>query len=231
MNKEMPSSYEQPIRLMLVDDHQTVLWGLRQLIDSQKPKMEVVGMASNAGDALHAVRTSDPDVILLDMDLGESDSLDLLPELISNSKAKVLILTGIRDLTKTDEAILRGARGVVRKEVPTDVLLLAIEKVYEGEIWLDRTMVGRIFQKQQLRDQKVSLDRAKHALLTPKEREIVALIVRNSGASNKEIAKLLFMSEHTLRNHLTSIYQKLEVSNRIKLYVYAVEHGLGLKSE
>jgi len=212
---------------MLVDDHQTVLWGLAQLINSQAPKMEVAGTAFRVGDAIQTARDSDPDIILLDMDLGEVDSLDLLPLLLSNSRAKVLILTGMRDTAKIEEAILRGAKGAVRKEVPTDLLLLAIEKVHAGEVWLDRATTGRVFEKQQSRDQSSNLNKARQLLLTPKEREIVARIVSESGASNKEIARMLFMSEHTLRNHLTSIYQKLGVSNRIKLYVYAVEHGLG----
>lgn len=221
----MTSSFQSPARIMLIDDHQTVLWGLQQLINSQKPRMEVVGTASNDADALKIVREVRPDIILLDMDLGGFDSLDLLPTLLENSSAKILILTGIRDTSKMDEAVLRGARGVVRKDVPAEILLRAIEKVHAGEVWLDRQMTGRVFQKQHVQQAQWQSGRAKFDLLTAKEREVVSLVVSQSGAPNKEIAKTLFISEHTLRNHLTSIYQKLGVSNRIKLYVFAIDNG------
>ena len=216
----------QAIQVLLVDDHQTVLWGLQQLIGSRYPEMAVAGTSSRAEDALHLARTLQPDVILLDMDLGDDDGNELIPQLQACCTAKILILTGVRDDARTDEAVLRGARGVVKKEAAADVVLKAIASVHRGELWLDRVTTARVFQSQQQRDQQQAARKSTMALLTPKERDIVRKVVEHSGVNNRELAKLLFMREHTLRNHLSSIYQKLNVDSRLKLYVYAVKHGL-----
>jgi len=215
-----------PIRVLVVDDHQTVLWGLRQLIDSRRPEMTVAGTASDPFDALRLAHELKPDLILLDMDLGTSDANQLIPELQACCDAKILILTGVRDDIRTDDAILRGARGILKKELPADIVLQAIASVHRGELWLDRITTGRVFHQQQERERQQSAEKLRIAELTPKERQIVTAIAIAQGVNNKELAKQLFMSEHTLRNHLSAIYQKLRVSNRLQLYVYAVKHGL-----
>jgi DNA-binding NarL/FixJ family response regulator len=215
-----------PIRVMVVDDHQTVLWGLRQLIDSRQPEMTVACAASDPIDALRLAREVKPDLILLDMDLGASDANQLIPELQACCDAKILILTGVRDTARTDDAILRGARGILKKELPAEVVLQAIASVHRGELWLDRITTGRVFQQQQERERQQSGEKVRIAELTPKERQIVTAVALAPGANNKELAKQLFMSDHTLRNHLSAIYQKLGVGNRLQLYVYAVKHGL-----
>lgn len=217
---------ETTIQVLLVDDHQTVLWGLQQLIGGRYPEMAVAGTSSNAEEAIGLARSLQPDVILLDMDLGDSDGAQLIPELLARCAARILILTGVRDDARTDEAVLRGARGVVRKEAPADVVLKAIASVHRGELWLDRLTTARVFQYQQQREQRQAIQKSTLAVLTPKEREIVHKVVEHSGVNNRELAKLLFMSEHTLRNHLSSIYQKLNVGSRLNLYVYAVKNGL-----
>jgi DNA-binding NarL/FixJ family response regulator len=215
-----------PIRVLVVDDHQTVLWGLRQLIDSRQPEMTVAGAASDPLDALRLARELQPDLILLDMDLGASDANQLIPELQACCDARILILTGVRDEARTDDAILRGARGILKKELPADVVLQAIASVHRGELWLDRIATGRVFHQQQERERQQSGERVRIAELTPKERQIVTAVAVAPGVNNKELAKQLFMSEHTLRNHLSAIYQKLGVGNRLQLYVYALKHGL-----
>lgn len=220
------ANHAEPIRVLLVDDHQTILWGLQQLIASRQPEMTVAGAATNAEDALQLARTLQPDVVLLDMDLGAADGVQLIPELRACCQASILVLTGLRDETRTDQAVLQGARGIVRKEASAEVVLKAIASVHRGELWLDRITTARVFQHQQQREQLQAVQKGKVATLTPKEGEIVRLLVEHSGLNNKELAALLFMSEHTLRNHLSSIYQKLEVDSRLKLYVYAVKNGL-----
>lgn len=215
-----------PIRVMLVDDHQTVLWGLRQLIDSRRPEMTVAGAASDPAEALRLARELNPDLILLDMDLGASDANQLIPELQACCDAKILILTGVRDEARTDDAILRGARGILKKELPAEVVLQAVASVHRGELWLDRITTGRVFHQQQERERQQSGEKQRIAELTPKERQIVTAVAVSPGVNNKELSKQLFMSEHTLRNHLSAIYQKLGVGNRLQLYVYAVKHGL-----
>src|ERR687889_1402572 len=112
----------ESIRVLLVDDHKTMLWGLTQLINSAAPRMTVVATASGRDEALEAARREQPDVILLDLDLGAADGADLLPSLLKESKARVLICTGVRDPEAHDRAVLRGARGVVHKEESAELI-------------------------------------------------------------------------------------------------------------
>jgi DNA-binding NarL/FixJ family response regulator len=220
---------KKTIRVMLVDDHQTMLWGLIKLIETEKPRMEVVGTAQTGAEALEKIAQLSPDVVLLDLDLGGSSALDLLPALQSNPQLRVLIFTGERDQEKLDLAVFRGARGIVRKDASAELLLKAIEKTAEGEIWLDRGTLGRVFSEFMAPKSadKPDPDAEKIASLTARERRIIHVIVQGNGALNKTLADRLFISDHTLRNHLTSIYQKLEVNNRLELYVYALKHQLG----
>ena len=135
----------EPITILLVDDHKTVLWGLQQLMESQGSRLKVVGLASEPKEAMALASSLNPDVILLDIDLGQWNSLDLLPEFKKCSQSNILMITGVRDQLILDDAIARGARGVVRKEESTDILLRAIEKVAAGQIWVDRESTARVF--------------------------------------------------------------------------------------
>ncbi|MFC6518983.1 response regulator [Undibacterium arcticum] len=214
---------------MLIDDHKTMLWGLARLIEGENSRMEVVGTASNCDEALAQIGQLAPDVILLDLDLGGKCSLDILPALLANGVSRALILTGTREQATLDLAVLRGARGVVRKDASAEQVLKAIEKVHQGELWLDHEMLGRVFGEfmNPKATRKPDPEAEKKAALTPKERKIIDTIVEGKGALNKALAQRLFISDHTLRNHLTSIYQKLGVSNRLELYVYAIKHQFG----
>ncbi|MBT2322936.1 response regulator transcription factor [Variovorax paradoxus] len=218
----------RPIGVMLVDDHQTMLWGLSRLIDGESPRMQVVGTARNCEEALEQVDHVIPDVIVLDLDLGGKCALDILPGLLSNAVSRVLILTGERQQKNLDLAVLGGARGVLRKDASAEQVLLAIERMHKGELCVDHDTMSRVFTEfvDSKRAHRLDPEAEKQAALTCKERKIIHAVVEGSGASNKSLAERLFITEHTLRNHLTSIYQKLEVSNRLELYVYAVKHQL-----
>jgi len=220
---------EATIHVMLIDDHQTMLWGLGKLIDGEKPRMEVIGTALTCEEALGKIEKLVPDVILLDLDLNGKNGLDILPALISNAVSRVLILTGERKQATLDMAILRGARGIVHKDASAEHVLKAIEKTHQGELWLDREALGRVFGElmSPVAVRKPESEADKKAALTAKEQKIVHTIIEGSGASNKALAQRLFISEHTLCNHLTSIYHKLDVNNRLELYVYAIKHQLG----
>jgi len=221
------------IRVYLIDDHRSILWGLERLIESGGPAMSVVGSAPNVTEALHQLERADPDVILLDIDLGSENGIDGIPRLISRCRARILILTGVRDTVLHDKAVLAGACGVVSKESLAETILTAIQKVHEGQVWLDRAATGRIFVEfsREGAAQAVDPELAKIAALTVREREIVAVTAGNAGATAKTIAQILFISEHTLRNHLTSIYNKLEVANRLELYAYAQKYELAKKPD
>jgi two-component system nitrate/nitrite response regulator NarL len=224
----MSAQNPPPIRVLLVDDHRIVLWGLEKLIEGEKPRMEMVGSATNCTEALNLADKVLPDVIVLDIDLGEGNGVDAIPRLIAKSKAKVLVLTGLRDQSIYDNAVLAGASGIVKKQDPAETVLKAIEKIHAGQLWLSHIATGRIFVE-------LSRDRAakdadpehgKMTTLTPREREIIVVIATNAGAHAKAIAEILHISEHTLRNHLSSIRGKLGVANHMELFVYANMHGL-----
>ena len=219
---------KKTIRIMLVDDHQTMLWGLTKLIENEKPRMEVVGTARTCEEALSQIGTLSPDVILLDLDLGGTSALEILPALLLNPASRVLIFTGERDQAILDQAVLQGGRGILRKDASAELVLKAIEKIAEGEIWLDRETLGRAFSGF-MKPQKIPKydpETEKQASLTARELKIIYTVVESNGALNKSLAQRLFISEHTFRNHLTSIYQKLGASNRLELYIYAIKYKL-----
>jgi two-component system, NarL family, nitrate/nitrite response regulator NarL len=222
-------SSETSIRVFLIDDHRTILWGLEKLIESGKPGMRVVGNATSYTEALSLLPQSPADVILLDLDLGRESGLDAIPKLLACSKAKILVLTGVREESVHQTAVLAGARGVLSKEARAETILSAISKVHEGEIWLDRAATGRLLvemSRKQAGREAANVEQKKIATLTIREREIINLAVANAGDTAKAIASRLHISEHTLRNHLTSIYEKLGVANRLELFAYAHQHKL-----
>ena len=216
----MEAGGTKPINIFLVDDHRTILWGLERLIETASPPMAVVGTATSRAELFEQLTGANPDVILLDLDLNGENGLECLDELSQQTTARVLVLTSISDPNVHQQAIMQGARGVVHKQEPAEVILRAIEKVHDGEIWLDRASMGRLVTALS-RAQKPDPEAAKIATLTAKERQIIAMIVQEKGARNKVIAEKLYMSEHTLRNNLTTIYSKLGVAGRLELYLYA----------
>ena len=212
----------EPLKLLIVDDHLMVREGLRMLIESQ-PAMQVVGVASNRSEALDLAQRTSPDVILLDLDLAGEDGLAFLPELCKTAvKARVLILTALTDPEVHRQAVRLGALGVVLKENASDVLIKAIDKVQAGEAWLDRTMMGSVLRD--LTNKAPDEDEAKINTLSARERQVIALIAE--GLRNKHIAERLSVSETTVTHHLSSIFSKLSVSDRLELVIYAFGHNL-----
>jgi len=220
-----PVSNEQAIGVFLVDDHRCMLWGLEKLVAGEQPRMRVAGKASSRDAALSGIASAKPDIVLLDLDLAGTSSLDFLPELLQRCEAQVLILTGARDTALLERAIALGARGIVRKEEAAEVLIGAIETVHRGDLWLDRATMARVLGSI-TRPARLDPKGKFVEPLTPKESQIVAAIVAQRGAKGDVIAAELHMSGHTLRNHLTTIYRKLDVRNRLELVMFAIENGL-----
>lgn len=211
--------------MLLVDDHEAIIWGLERLIEKE-PGMRVVGKAGNHDEARAAFSRVVPDVILLDLDLDGRSSLDLMPEFLKHSGVKILVSTGLRDAAEEKRAMLRGARGIIRKGDPVESIVRAIACVHEGELWLNRAATANLIEELVLR-KRDDPEARRIATLTARERKVVEALTSNeSGMPSKEIATQLNMSESTLRNHLTSIYCKLEVSNRLGLVLYATKHRL-----
>jgi DNA-binding NarL/FixJ family response regulator len=214
---------EQPITIMIVDDHVVIRSGLRMLIEHDQ-QMKVVAMAGNREEALERAVSETPDVIILDLLLGDEDALTFLPELCEASpKSRVLILTGVQNPDSHRRAIRRGAMGIVLKEHAAEQLLKAIKKVHEGEVWIERSMVGSMIQELS-RPAMVDPEVVKIESLTEREREVIALV--GEGLKNKQVGERLFISETTVTHHLSSVFSKLEVSDRLELIIYAFRHGL-----
>lgn len=227
-----------PIRVLLADDHTVVLWGLRQLIDSNQPLMRVCGTASNRRELLAHPALAETDVLLLDLGLADGDALDCIRQ-VSAAGVKVIVLTGNLNAAQHLQAVMQGARGVVLKSHPTDMLLRAIERVHAGEVWVERALMAQVLGNVSgmaangtaVHAPAVPSEHAQRiASLTPKERQVVQAVVQHRGAKGLVVAETLGMSEHTLRNHLTVIYSKLNLHGRLDLYAFALEHGLATLS-
>jgi len=217
---------EKPIRILLIDDHVVVRAGLRLIIQS-RPDMTIVGEAGDRDDALALAASEHPDIVLLDLDLGGDSGMALIAELTRTAgDARIIILTGLRDPEAHRQAVLRGAMGIVKKEKAAEVLISAIERVHAGEAWLDPSLMAGVLTEmaRSTKPKKTDPEAAKIYSLTNREREVVALI--GEGIKNKEIADRLFISETTVRHHLTSIFDKLGVADRVELLIYAFRHGL-----
>lgn len=219
------------ISVFIAEDHQITLWGLSRLIEAAGPHLRLVGSATSRAELLAHPEAARADVILLDLDLAGEDAASAMAQLRQRCPGRVLVLTGSSDINLHRSAVLQGARGVVHKSEPAPTVLRAIEKVFAGEVWLNRALLGEVLG--QLTDSEPAPVRAAHpeaqriASLTPRERQIVAALVGSAGDKQFAVAQALGMSEHTLRNHLTTIYSKLGVRGRLELHVYASAHGLG----
>jgi two-component system nitrate/nitrite response regulator NarL len=215
----------EAVRVFIVAP-QIVCWGLERLVQSAHPSLELLGSTSSITDPLPPRESGAVDIVVVDFE-GE-ETLQPMIQLQQRTTAKIVILTASRDVQLLDTAVRNGARGVVRKSDPPAILLKAIEKVHEGELWVDRGAVGRLFLEmaRQKAAQGDDPEKTKIATLTSRERQTIAAVASDASAPAKVIAERLCISEHTLRNHLTSIYSKLDVSSRLGLYAFATRHSL-----
>jgi DNA-binding NarL/FixJ family response regulator len=219
------------IRVFIAEDHRITLWGLQRLIDSAAPRMEVVGTATTRSQLLTHVALPDADLVLMDLDLNGEDATEVMDDLLRRCPGRVLILTGENDPERHRQAVLSGARGVLHKSQSAETVLQAIDKVHAGEVWLERGLLGDVLGRLTGRTQAPSPqsdEQRRIASLTPRERQIVSLMTRSASLKQMAVADELGMSEHTLRNHLTTIYSKLKVRGRLELHVFATQHGLAM---
>jgi two-component system, NarL family, nitrate/nitrite response regulator NarL len=221
----MSNASTNPIRVLLIDDHVVMRAALRMLVDS-RPDMTVVGEATDRGAAILIAAREQPNIILLDLDLGEENGIDCLPALLAAAKqTRVIVLTGIRDPAEHRQAVRLGATGMVLKEQAFDTLVNAIQRVHAGEIWLDPGLVANLLaERSRVRGQALDTEAARITGLTEREREVIALI--GQGLKNRQIGDRLSISETTVVHHLTSIFAKLGVANRLELVTYAYRQGL-----
>jgi DNA-binding NarL/FixJ family response regulator len=203
-----------------------VSWGLERLLQSGHPRIELVG-ASRTAEAAAGLLGDVPCVVAITVEC-DLDLAELALFQVAAPAARCLAISGSRDVTLADRAVLAGARGVVKTWDAPETLLKAVDKVNDGELWIDRGATSRIFMEMARQKAAEGRDpeKSKIATLTQRERQMIAAMVGDCAAPAKVIAGRLCISEHTLRNHLTSIYSKLEVTNRVDLYAFAMRHQL-----
>ncbi len=227
----MDNRRSQPIRLVIADDHPIFRDGLRRLLEAE-PDLKVIGEACDGAEAVKMARQLKPDILLLDLAMPRMPGLEALRELSTAQGAnsvRVILLTAAAEKKQIVEALQLGARGVVLKDSATQLLLKSIHTVMSGEYWVGRESVSNLVQYlRNLVQSSGEESKQKKFGLTPRELEIVSAVV--AGYSNKEVAEYFKISEDTVKHHLSNIFDKLGVSTRLELALFAVNQALPLKT-
>ncbi len=226
MIQEQTRTNVHPLRVVIADDHVMVRDGLRRLL--QDAGLNVIGQACDGMEAVALVRQLKPDILLLDLSMPKHPGLETLRELKnSRDSVRVLLLTAAAENAEIVEALQLGACGLVLKASATEVLLTAIQTVMAGGCWVGLKRVPNLLQYLQSQMQAAKTEaRAKNYGLTRRELEIVSGVVAAMG--NKEIAGYFKIAEDTVKHHLGNIFDKLGVSTRLELALFAVNHHLPL---
>jgi DNA-binding NarL/FixJ family response regulator len=223
---KIPASARSTIGILLVDDHEVVRVGLRHFIDKH-PHMKIVGEACTPADALKIATREKPEIIILDLCLGTENGADIIPELMRVSEeSRVIVLTAVQDEEELRRASRLGAMGVIAKDTPVDMVIKAIDRVHAGELWLNRKLTAALVAELRRPGEELSANAEGKliAQLTDREKDVVSLV--GEGLKNKQIADRLFISETTVRHHITSILKKLQVSDRLELLIFAYRNDL-----
>lgn len=223
-----------PIRILIADGHPIVLEGLHKVF-TDHPVITVVGEAIDGMDAIEKAVTLEPDVVLMDIKLPRVDGLTVLRSIQTRSpKSKVILFASAEHREEFVEAMKLGCAGVLHKDVPTSLIEKSILKVHAGEIWLDSNTTAAVMRKFSSPAEsgaapptngKTPRERAQ---LSQREREIIILIAQ--GYKNKEIAEKMFITEQTVKNHLHNVFDKLGVSDRLELALYAIHNSLHMRA-
>jgi DNA-binding NarL/FixJ family response regulator len=207
------------IKILIADDHVIFRDGLRKLLDSDG-EISVVGEASNGTECIKMLGNLKPDILLLDLRMPGKGGLAVLEEVnFDTVPTRVIVLTAAEDDRDVLRAMRLGARGAVLKQSATAILLKSIHRVHAGEIWLDNRMTAEVINALSTAG---AAPRGGKPLVSNREKEIVQLVVQ--GFHNKEIGVRLLISEQTVKNHLHNIFDKLGVSDRLELALYAIHH-------
>lgn len=219
----------QSIRVVLADDHPIVRDGLRKLL-SLEDDIEVVGEASDGREVVQVVQETNPDVLILDLRMPYMDGLATLQALQQiDRKVRVIVLTASEDKNEFVQAMKLGCSGIVLKQTAPELIVKSIRKVHSGEIWLDSHTTAAVMRQFAAPTDAISGAPSKgreRSPLSQREREIVGLVAQ--GYKNREMAEKMFISEQTVKNHLHNIFDKLGVSDRLELALYAIHKGLHL---
>ena len=216
-----------PARILIADDHPIFRDGLKRLLESERD-FRVIGEACDGIEAVNLARKLHPEILLLDLAMPRLAGLEALRELSTDAlPVRVILLTAGAEKEQIVEALQLGARGVVLKDSATQILLKSIRAVMSGEYWVGRESVSNLVQYLRNLVGTSTSPRQKKYGLTPRELEIVSAVV--AGYANKEIAEHFKISEDTVKHHLSNIFDKLGVSTRLELALFAVNQSLPFK--
>jgi DNA-binding NarL/FixJ family response regulator len=208
------------IRLVLADDHRIILEGLEQLFRREKG-FDVVATATNGEEALAAVRTHRPDVLVLDVQMPNGNGIWVLKNIHSEKlPTRVVLLTAVLDDDEVLDAMQAGVSGLVLKEAAAVKLVETVRRVQRGERALEPMVISRALERLSAREEAKRIVE----VLSKRETEIVKMVA--AGMRNKEIATKLSIGEGTVKTHLHTIYEKLGVHGRVELAMYALENGI-----
>jgi len=221
------------IRILIADDHPIVRDGLRKLL-SLEDDFEIVGEANDGREVLDMIQEVEPDVLLLDLRMPNLDGLSTLQAMQQAGKrTRVIILTASEDKNEFVQAMKLGCSGIVLKQTAPELIVKSIRKVNAGEIWLDSHTTAAVMRQFATATEAAGANGSgksrERSPLSTREREIVQLVAQ--GYKNKEMAEKMFISEQTVKNHLHNIFDKLGVSDRLELALYAIHKGLHLNPD
>jgi DNA-binding NarL/FixJ family response regulator len=224
----METRRSQPVRILIADDHPIFRDGLKRLLESEG-EFKVIGEACDGVEAVQMARHLMPEILLLDLAMPRRTGIEALRELVSNvSPVRVILLTAAAEKEQIVQALQLGARGVVLKDSATQILLKSIHAVMNGQYWVGRESVTNLMQYlRTLMAPAVNYAHNNKYRLTPRELEIVSAVV--AGYANKEIAQHFKISEDTVKHHLSNIFDKIGVSTRLELALFAVNQSLPFK--
>jgi DNA-binding NarL/FixJ family response regulator len=216
-----------PIRVLIAENHDyAIARAALRLLVAGLSGTEVIGDTGNREEALAIAGQKRPEIILFNLIHGNDNEFQLLSELlVASDQSRAIVLTHSEETHHAQQAVRHGALGVVRVQQSPEILKKAIECVHAGEIWLERTLAASALRhKTQTPVGSPNAPEMKIATLTEREREVIVLMCE--GMKNQAIANRLFISEATVRHRLTAIFEKLQVSDRLELVIFAYRHQL-----